>query len=172
MAKLAFPSAYAPDSAGRFKESPWGPVQEQTAIGKGIVFVSTAGHGGFFVPDDLVEKISPVGREDAVSWGGSEQWYEEDCCWAWVALAFPELFKPDQVEAARRTCKGRGFHVDDGPAPVKPTAQEMAAEMWKSFTRSERAGVQFGIFPAEKMEAAESQGYTTRALAVALMNCK
>ena len=32
-------------------------------------------------------------------------WFEEDCAWAAVALAFPELFEAEQVKAAHSTTK-------------------------------------------------------------------
>ena len=44
-----------------------------------------------------------------------------------------------------------------------------AAELWAAFTRSERHGVSFGLFPAVKMTAAELAGYATHPLVVALM---
>lgn len=49
--------------------------------------------------------------------------------------------------------------------------KEKAAEMWSSFDENEKAGVRFGMFPFEKMQAAEQQGYDSTDLAVALMEC-
>lgn len=34
---------------------------------------------------------------------GSENWYEEDCAWACVALAFPDRFPAEAQEHARNT---------------------------------------------------------------------
>jgi hypothetical protein len=48
--------------------------------------------------------------------------------------------------------------------------QQKAAELWASFTPNERALVEIGIFPAEKMDAVEAQGYKTYPLVVALMD--
>jgi hypothetical protein len=44
-----------------------------------------------------------------------------------------------------------------------------AAEIWDGMTDSEKHGVQFGLFPADKMQAAEKDGFDGHALAVALM---
>lgn len=44
-----------------------------------------------------------------------------------------------------------------------------AAELWAIFNENERAGVPFGIFPADKMTLAEREGYDPHSLVVALM---
>jgi hypothetical protein len=43
-----------------------------------------------------------------------------------------------------------------------------AIEIWDSLSQSERFGVQFGMFPAEKMPA-KSEGYDDHEVTVALM---
>jgi len=48
--------------------------------------------------------------------------------------------------------------------------QERAAELWATFTDSEKHGVRFGMFPAEKMRAAEASGLDGHQLAIALMD--
>lgn len=55
--------------------------------------------------------------------------------------------------------------------PDKPNLdyEKRAAEMWATFDSNERAGVRFGIFPAQKMERAEGEGYQSHPLVVALM---
>jgi hypothetical protein len=45
-----------------------------------------------------------------------------------------------------------------------------AAALWAVFTPAERRLTSLGIFPAEKMALAESEGYATHPLVVALMN--
>lgn len=93
-------------------QTPWGEPQQVTKLGTGgILSASCAGHGGIFVPDSLIEKIPARAQVDAAQWSDSRNWFEEDCCWAHVAVAFPELFRPDQVEAAKRTNESRGFHT-------------------------------------------------------------
>lgn len=71
---------------------------------------------------------------------------------------------PDQAPAP-------AVDVDDLPA----RAARYARELWNTFTASERAGVRVGMFPAEKMRAADAAGFADRrashALVCALMDC-
>lgn len=83
--------------------TPWGRAQTHENIGRGIMHVTTAGHGGYFVPEYMLGSIPENRRNFAAAWSGSEQWYEEDCAWAAVALAFPDTFPPEAQESARRT---------------------------------------------------------------------
>lgn len=88
-------------------KTPWGRAQHIERLGdQGILSVSTAGHGGIFVPDALLPRIPEKQRAWAAHWSGSANWYEEDCCWAAVAVAFPELFPADHVSGAQRTLDG------------------------------------------------------------------
>lgn len=82
--------------------TPWGAAQSVKPVGdEGILFASTASHGGFYVPDALLDRIPLANRRWAMKWSASPNWYEEDCCWAAVALAFPSLFTEEQRETAR-----------------------------------------------------------------------
>ena len=89
--------------------TPWGPAQSITLVGRvsrigeegqmdardrTIFFVSTASHGGYYVPKGIVSRI-PAHRQAAAARYAPPLWYEEDCEWASVALAFPEYFPPD-----------------------------------------------------------------------------
>jgi hypothetical protein len=47
---------------------------------------------------------------------------------------------------------------------------EKAAQLWETFTPLERDLIRLAIFPAEKMNAAEAEGYATHPLVVALMD--
>lgn len=86
------------------RHTPWGQAQHAEPIGDGGLYsVSTAGHGGIYVPDSLLGHIPPAQRAWAARWSGSEQWYEEDCCWAAVAVAFPAHFPPVAVGCAHET---------------------------------------------------------------------
>lgn len=73
-------------------KTPWGESQSVEDIGLGIWFVTTAGHGGYYVPASLLHQIPAEHRAYAKRWSGDERWFEEDCAWAAVALAFPQLF--------------------------------------------------------------------------------
>jgi hypothetical protein len=59
--------------------SPWGPVQIAQIIAPGIVFVSTAGHGGFWLSFERQQAVPPAARQLAEVWA-PPGWYEEDCC--------------------------------------------------------------------------------------------
>lgn len=81
--------------------TPWGFADSINEIGLGIKFVSTPSHGGYFVPTELLSKITPEAFKSE-SWGRQRQsgWFEEDCDWAYVAKAFPELFPAEAQQAA------------------------------------------------------------------------
>ena len=84
-----------------FRHTPWGAAHHATKLGRGIVCVSTASHGGLFVPAELLDQIPADRRADAKRWSGSEQWYEEDCCACYVIVAFPDLFGAGEVANAK-----------------------------------------------------------------------
>lgn len=84
--------------------TPWGVadnVKRLTVDNGEILCVDTPSHGGYFVPDELLYRIPIEQRQWAAKWskGFGENWFEEDCCWAAVALAFPSLF-PDNARVA------------------------------------------------------------------------
>jgi hypothetical protein len=78
--------------------TPWGQSDSETKLRVGpgvndeIISVGTPSHGGYFVPDHLLSRIPANQQAWAAKWSQSPNWYEEDCCWAAVALAFPSLF--------------------------------------------------------------------------------
>ena len=78
--------------------TPWGPAQDSTPYGRGIVFYGTAGHGGFHVSPTLNALMPEALRLPS-------GWYEEDCEYARVILAFPERFDPERVKAARESLR-------------------------------------------------------------------
>jgi hypothetical protein len=76
--------------------TPWGKVQIKTKITRGINFYSTAGHGGFKVSKTWLSKMPKhLVNEDG--------WYEKDCEWCKVVLAFPELFGDEIKKHAQDT---------------------------------------------------------------------
>lgn len=83
--------------------SPWGTVDYAEKLGEmGIVSVQTPGHGGIYVPPNLVKHMPEKYRAYTKKWSNSENWYEEDCAWACVAVTFQELFKPEVVKRAKQ----------------------------------------------------------------------
>ncbi len=78
--------------------TPWGFAQHGEIYGEGVVFFTTASHGGFkLAPERLA--LMPAALRAA---GG---WYEEDCEWAKVAIAFPDLFTESERREAERTLR-------------------------------------------------------------------
>ncbi len=75
------------------KSSPYGAIQTTRQIAPGLWSVSTASHGGI--------QVSPQ-RQGAMPehLRLSRTWFEEDCEWALVALAFPNDFSPAHVADA------------------------------------------------------------------------
>ncbi|WP_274630856.1 DUF7007 domain-containing protein [Arvimicrobium flavum] len=93
------PVIHTPD-ARRLTHSPWGAIQHVTQIVDGIWRIDTASHGGLKLSDQRLAAMPPAWRSMAYSGNG---WFEEDCDWGLVALAFPEAFKPEHVAIARKT---------------------------------------------------------------------
>lgn len=79
-------------------DTPWGTSQSATVYAEGITCHTTAGHGGFHLSGERNRKVHPMLRAA----GG---WYEEDECWAIVALTFPHLFTGFERRCAERTIK-------------------------------------------------------------------
>lgn len=94
--------------------TPWGTVQRSEETAPGITWYSTASHGGYglsperqaAMPDHL--RLENRGLRGAGPKGPG--WYEEDCDWCLVTLAFPELFSSEDRALALNTC--RGWHPD------------------------------------------------------------
>ena len=73
--------------------TPWGPSQDSRKYGRGVTFYSTAGHGGFKVCPTLNAAMpAHLRREDG--------WYEEDCDYARVMIAFLDRFTTGDAESA------------------------------------------------------------------------
>ncbi|KUM24433.1 hypothetical protein AU467_30350 [Mesorhizobium loti] len=78
--------------------TPWGTSQGATIYAEGVITHSTAGHGGFKLSAERNRKVHPMLRAA----GG---WYEEDECWAIVAITYPHLFTGFERRCAERTIK-------------------------------------------------------------------
>lgn len=78
--------------------TPWGESDYTRRLARGVVEVTTPGHGGIGVTPLAAQRLTPEARALAEQYGG-RYWYEEDCKWAIVAYELPELF-PD-VEPGR-----------------------------------------------------------------------
>lgn len=86
------------------KNTPWGESQSATEIADGIISYTTAGHGGIWLScsriDSFPKKLLPY--IDVIA---GESWFEEDCEWAFVAIAYPQFFSKESLESAERTLR-------------------------------------------------------------------
>lgn len=78
--------------------TPWGPSQGATVYAEGIIFHSTASHGGFHLSAERNRDVLPTLRDGSC-------FYEEDEGWAIVALSFPHLFTAFERGCAESTIK-------------------------------------------------------------------
>lgn len=76
----------------------WGRAQQSTRYAEGIVFHSTASHGGFFVEPERNALIHAMLRN-------ANGWYEEDGEWAKVAFGFPSLFTARERRLAEKSLR-------------------------------------------------------------------
>ena len=88
------------------KDSPWGRVDCATHVADGIWSVSTASHGGYHLSPSRMREFRQK-FPAFTTWAGGP-WFEEDCDWAAVCLAFPEYFPADARIQATRTMARRG----------------------------------------------------------------
>jgi len=82
-------------------ETPWGPAETAREIAPGIIHYGTASHGGYYVAPERVAQMPPPLR-DFQPFAGPN-FYEQDCDWSIVALAFPQSFPSDALAAAAET---------------------------------------------------------------------
>ncbi len=78
--------------------TPWGMSQGATIYAEGVVFHSTASHGGF-----KLDRARNAGLHPALRIKGG--WYEEDGDWARVAVGYPDLFTDRENDMATRTLR-------------------------------------------------------------------
>jgi hypothetical protein len=90
--------------------SPWGKPDSVTQLADGIFEVCCPSHGGIAVRVDLLDRIPARHRDYARRWSHAFSWdnygwFEEDCAWVAVALAFPEAFSFVQRDTAKMIAK-------------------------------------------------------------------
>ena len=78
--------------------TPWGWSQMATVYAEGVVSHVTASHGGFHLSPERNAQVHASLRS-------ADCFYEEDCCWAAVAITFPDLFTGYERRIADATCK-------------------------------------------------------------------
>lgn len=100
-------------------KTPWGIAESTTKVAPGITYHETSRHGGFRVDSELNDAIPT----DMRNRGG---WYEQDCEWCKVVLAFSphfakelclralERFKTDFPDSAARHASYFQQQIDSG----------------------------------------------------------
>lgn len=78
--------------------TPWGKADHEKIYAEGIVFYGTPSHGGF-----KLDRVRNAQMPSALRERGG--WYEEDCAWAKVAYAFPDIFPKEERASAIQTLK-------------------------------------------------------------------
>lgn len=76
--------------------TPWGMADSSKQIARGIMQYGTPSHGGIHVSKGMQAKMPDHLRNES-------GWYEEDCGWCLVAIAFPQFFDEKTNAAARDT---------------------------------------------------------------------
>ena len=82
--------------------TPWGIADTRTSYGPGVTFYSTPSHGGFQLSDARLLQVQSV-HGPVKTFCGQANWFEEDCDWAYVATALPELFSEQELVHAKAT---------------------------------------------------------------------
>lgn len=80
--------------------SPWGKYSSSDthSHARGITSVSTASHGGFKLSKGRIVEMAKKGLPAKI-------WYEEDCEYALVVIAFPQYFDEAMVNNAKEVAK-------------------------------------------------------------------
>lgn len=86
------------------QQTPWGASQQQTTDAPGIVFHSTASHGGFHL-DGKRQAAFVAALPRFSPWAGGA-WYEEDCDACAVVIVFNGEFSESAVFNAIRQVRG------------------------------------------------------------------
>ena len=114
--------------------TPWGASQGATVYGEGILFHSTASHGGFHLSSERNAAVHPKLQS-------ASGFYEEDGDWAAVAFAWPALFtalERRQAEEALRhnrpeaweAIHGRALHPGESRERDRQTFEHDHAKDW------------------------------------------
>ncbi len=103
--------------------TPWGKADHKTPITRGINFYSTPGHGGYSVSKGLFAKMNPALASIGEAYG-SAVWFEEDCAYAAVYLAFPEHFDASKIDCAHESIKNYFPDAYEAAFGVKVKAEE------------------------------------------------
>ena len=105
-------------------DTPWGRAQHCTQLADGILSYSTASHGGLWISDQRRAEMPEPYKSIPTFAGGN--WYEEDCDWCLVLLAWPEI-NPDLAQEAKATFEWLKTHSDRFQHLREPVTAESEA---------------------------------------------
>jgi hypothetical protein len=123
--------------------SPWGSIQHQETVARGIVCVSTASHGGFWLAPDRWAVLVATFPTFPGKYGG-EQWLEEDAEVCAAVIRWPAEFKPESVRHAVRMVQEysgdymkelRDWLATDAGKAARDRAEEqtkVVSELWET----------------------------------------
>ena len=77
----------------------WGTADHKTRHARGIIWYGTPSHGGFHLSPGRMTEVPPALRTMGEPDGRGGRWFEEDCEWPAVSLAFPHIFPDEQARA-------------------------------------------------------------------------
>jgi hypothetical protein len=101
--KPAEPQTEPPSRYDVSTDTPWGTAQSATYYMEGVIFYSTASHGGFHLSKTALRRVPDYLQTADKYAPGTAGWYEEDCASAIVVVCFPELFRMEWRENAIQT---------------------------------------------------------------------
>ena len=87
------------------RRCPWGAVQASKVVADGIFWFSTASHAGFALSQDRYEQMPDHLKACSFT---DDEFFEEDCSWCAVVIAFPDFFNQG-MQAAAQECFSRFY---------------------------------------------------------------
>jgi hypothetical protein len=93
--------------------TPWGVADQVTIVAPGIVRYHTPSHGGYWLSEERLAQMAPALRTFR-PFTGDAAWFEEDCDWAVVVVAFPASFDAAVVDAAMRAIRHSDYYTRAG----------------------------------------------------------
>ena len=90
-------------------DTPWGKPDHHHAIAPGIDSYGTPSHGGIRLSAERLEEM-PADLRVLGTFCKRPQWFEEDCDYALVVLAFPQYWEPAAVRNVLKFIEGNWWH--------------------------------------------------------------
>lgn len=86
------------------RHTPWGYADHVVPIARGIAYVNTPSHGGFWLEHQRLVQV-PIDQRMA-RWGRTRTplspWFEHDCDWCFAVLAHEDAFNSETFAEAQR----------------------------------------------------------------------